>query len=119
MIIISFQKTVEAVRDGTKTVTRRFWKPSHAKKFYVGMIVAAWTAGPHRGGKLIRKIRITEVPYRENLLCMSLEHFEREGGSRYWDTIYHYIDTMMESAPKSYDDPAFPYVIEFDYEVPG
>jgi len=111
-VIVSFQKTVEAIQDGTKTVTRRFWQGSHAAKFKPGMIVDAWTAGPHRGGEFIRKIRITEYPYRQSMYSMTDEDFEREGGARYWKDKEEFI-TMMGGPAK------MPWVVEFDYPEDG
>lgn len=109
-MIISFRKTVEAIRMKTKTVTRRDWKESHAAKFKPGMIVDAWTAGPHRKGEPICKIRITKLPYRQRLGDMPNDHFKREGGRLYWRNKAEYIEAMG-GADK------IMWVLEFDYKI--
>ena len=107
-MIISFQMTADAIRDGTKTVTRRFWKLGHAAKFKREMIVDAWSAGPHRGGEFIRQIRLTRDPYLEPLDAISEEHFEREGGTRYWPNIAEFVEKLSQG-------DCIPYVIEFEF----
>ena len=71
-MIISFSKTVEPFLSGTKSVTRRVWKPRT-----LAMWQKAWDDGRyvhdavdkglHRGGKRIGKIRLTCRPYQQAL----------------------------------------------------
>lgn len=107
-MIISFALTPGAIRDGTKTVTRRFWSETHAMKFHAGDIVDAYDRSPRNGGQVIRKIRIIRDPYREPLENMTDEHFKREGGRRFWFDKQEFINVM--GGPD-----AAPFVIEFDY----
>lgn len=93
-MIISFAWTTQALIDGVKTVTRRMWKKSHAKKFYEGQIVDAYDKLPHAGGKKVATIRITRQPYVQVLEDMPDDHFEREGGTLYWKDKNDFIDAM-------------------------
>jgi len=106
-MIISFAWTTQALLKKKKTVTRRFWKDSYAKKFKKGDIVDAYSKDPRAKGKKIAEIRITKDPYEERVEDISDEHFEREGGTLFWKTKKEFIDIM-----KSCRDTC--WVIEFE-----
>lgn len=85
---MAFTRTCRQLLAGTKIVTRRNWKPSHAKKFKPGMQVKAWTAGPHRKGKPVAIIQVDEV-YQERLADMHTSELVPEGGL--WSTVEEFI----------------------------
>ena len=106
-MIISFAHTSLAILDGTKTVTRRFWNDNYARRFRTRNIHDAWDRSPRtRKGKKIAQIIITRQPYKEPLKLMTEEHFEREGGKRFWKDRNEFISLM--GGPE-----ALPWVIEF------
>ncbi len=107
-MIISFAQTIPAVLDQSKTVTRRFWDDGYAKRFSKGTMHDAWDRSPRtRKGKRRGRIIILKDPYKEPLGMMSDEHFEREGGKRFWKNKEEFIE-MMGGAE------AAPWVIEFE-----
>ena len=93
MLIVSFARTTEAFRDKSKTETRRFWAPNHAKKFKPGVEFMGYTDDPRRHGEPIHPARVI-LCYKELLGDMSDESFEREGGTRYWKNKAEYIEKM-------------------------
>jgi len=107
-MIISFAHTTSAILDGSKTVTRRFWKDRYARKFNAGTIHDAWDRSPRtRKGKKIGHIIITRDPYKEQLKFMTEEHFQREGGTHFWKDQNEFIERMGGRE-------AVPWVIEFE-----
>jgi hypothetical protein len=94
-MIISFGWTSEAFCAGKKTVTRRDWPDSHARKFKVGAIVTAWSKQPcYRGARIIGKIEIVSIE-RESLRKLltdsdyGREELVREGSLR--DTVEEFV----------------------------
>lgn len=78
MMIMAFQHTTPAMLAGRKSRTRRELKEAHAKKFYVGMICAAYDKSPRVGGKKVAEIRITGIK-KEDISLMPSEDYEKEG----------------------------------------
>lgn len=62
-MIVSFSWTTSALLAGRKTVTRRGWDASYAKRFKPGMLVQAYDRSPRNGGKRVAIIRILSVTY--------------------------------------------------------
>ena len=93
MLHVSFAMTTEAFADGTKTETRRFWKPAHALKFTPGTIFMGITKDFRAGGKCIHAARVVFCR-QERLRDISYDSFLREGGTRYWRNHVHYIQVM-------------------------
>lgn len=66
LVIISFGWTTPALVAGHKTVTRRYWTPSHAAKFKAGMLVDAWNTSPRNvkgNPHKVATIRLIEDAY--------------------------------------------------------
>lgn len=108
MLHISFAMTSESYRDRTKTVTRRFWKPTHAKKFKKGTVFMGITKDFRAGGERMHPSIMTRDPWLQALKYMNMDHFHREGGVRYWINRLCYIEIMGGPDAK-------PYVIEFEH----
>lgn len=67
MRIITFAETTAALLAGTKTVTRREWKPAYARTFTAGEMLQAWDRNPRTGkGKRVGTIRLTAAPQWED-----------------------------------------------------
>ena len=80
MMILSFAETTPALLAGAKTVTRREWSDSHARKFTAGALVQAWDKTPRvKGARRVGTIRITQSPYREQSDLAPMTDFDREG----------------------------------------
>lgn len=79
MIIVSFGWTWPAFVARHKTVTRRDWAESHARKFQVGAEFKAYDRLPRASGKPIGIGRITESVVREPLSQMPATDYEAEG----------------------------------------
>lgn len=79
MKIISFAETTPALLAGHKTVTRRDWKNSYARRFHAHELVQAWTKSPRAGGKKVGIIRLTEEPYLESTRQAPGSDWEAEG----------------------------------------
>lgn len=79
-MIIAFAQTTPALLAGAKTVTRRQWSDRHHAQMVarVGEIVDAWSAGPHRGGKPVAKIRLLSVT-RERTADIPDSDWDAEG----------------------------------------
>jgi len=99
--------TSEAFADGTKTETRRFWKPSHVAKFKPGLKFMGITKDFRAGGKRIHQGRVVSC-YPERLGDMTQSSFLREGGTRYWRDREDYIECM--GGPDR-----IPYVLRFEH----
>ena len=82
MMILGFGWTwpaLFATGELQKTVTRRKWINSHAKKFKAGALVSAYNKAPMYGGQKIGIIRIQVVPYKENIKNMPDSDYYAEG----------------------------------------
>jgi hypothetical protein len=79
---ISFGKTLPYLFH--KTVTRRCWKDSHAKKFanafHQNKLIKALDKDIRYGGKQIGWCRLLCAPYKEQLAAMPDEDLQAEGG---------------------------------------
>ena len=93
MIHVSFAMTSDAYADGSKTETRRVWKPRHAAKFTPGRVFMGWTKDPRAGGVRMHPARVVSCK-REFLRELTADGFEREGGTRYWADRQEYIAGM-------------------------
>ena len=107
MINVSFAMTSDAYADGSKTETRRFWKPGHAAKFTPGREFMGWTKDPRAGGVRMHPARVVFCR-PERLKHMSEDSFLREGGIRYWRDREDYIECMGGEA-------RVPYVVRFEH----
>ncbi len=107
MLHVSFAMTSEAFVDGTKTETRRFWKPSHATKFKPGTVFMGIDKDFRAGGTRLHPARVVFCR-KEPLSDMSEDSFLREGGARYWTDRRAYISVM--GGPD-----LTPYVIRFEH----
>ena len=93
MLHVSFAMTADAYADRTKTETRRFWSASHAAKFQPGTLFMGIDKDFRAGGKRLHAARVVFcIPQRLELIGQ--DSFEREGGTRYWRDINHYIEVM-------------------------
>ena len=93
MLHVSFAMTSEAFADGTKTETRRFWKPAHAAKFRPGVVFMGITKDFRAGGVRMHPARVVSCK-REFLHELTEDSFQREGGTRYWRDREDYIECM-------------------------
>ena len=107
MLHVSFAWTSGAYKDQSKTETRRFWKETHAKKFKPGVIFMGITKDFRAGGKPMHCARVVFCQ-KESLINMTYSSFIREGGTRYWPSRQHYIDSM--GGPDK-----VPYVLRFEH----
>lgn len=108
-MIISFAWTSGAVRDRSKTETRRFWKDEYAARFRPGTVHQAYDKSARYGGREIARIRILEV-FRQPLTEMTLESYEREGGMRYWHSLREFQEMMLAQGKGD-----TPWVVRFEY----
>jgi len=111
MLHVSFAMTSEAYADGTKTETRRFWKPRHADKFKPGTVFMGITKDFRAGGERMHPARVVFCR-PERLGDMTEDSFQREGGVRYWIDRENYIQTM--GGPER-----VPYVLRFEHVKDG
>ncbi len=112
MLHVSFAMTSEAYADGTKTETRRFWKPAHAAKFKPGVEFMGIDKDFRAGGKRLHVARVVFCR-PERLGYMTEDSFIREGGTRYWTDRAAYIEAM--GGPDR-----MPYVLRFEHiDTPG
>lgn len=80
MRIISFGWTTPALLAGQKTVTRRQWKDSYARRFVAGQQCQAWDKLPRTGqGKAVGVIQLIQAPYLQRSDDIPLDHWYREG----------------------------------------
>jgi len=107
MICVSFAMTSDAFADRSKTETRRFWKPTHAAKFKPGREFMGLTKDFRAGGVKIHSARVIFC-HKQQLVMMSKESFQREGGTRYWKNRAEYIRCM--GGPGK-----VPYVMRFEH----
>jgi hypothetical protein len=78
-MFISFGWTSEPFLANAKTVTRRYWKTSHALKFRKGMFVDAYDKLPYSGGKKIGTIRLEKDPFLQRTFWMTEKDYRDEG----------------------------------------
>jgi hypothetical protein len=107
MIHVSFAMTSDAYADGSKTETRRFWKPAHAAKFKPGTVFMGITKDFRAGGQRMHPARVVFCR-TERLGDMTQDSFDREGGTRYWRDRGEYIECMGGS-------DRVPYVLRFEH----
>lgn len=107
MLHISSAMTTAAFADGTKTETRRFWKPAYAAKFRPGVVFTGITKDFRAGGVRMHPARVVDC-YRERLSDMSGYSFSAEGGTRYWPNRAAYIEMM--GGPDN-----VPWVLRFEH----
>jgi hypothetical protein len=107
MIAVSYAMTSDAFADGSKSETRRFWKPAHAAKFQPGREFMGWSKDPRAGGQRLHAARVVFCR-PERLGDMSEDSFQREGGTRYWPDRAAYIAAM--GGPD-----LVPYVLRFEH----
>jgi hypothetical protein len=93
---ISFGKTLQYLTG--KTVTRRNWKDSHAKKFIKAFeqnkLIKALDKDIRYGGKQIGWCRLLCAPYKEQLATMPQEDLQAEGGM--CDSIEQFIQRYFK-----------------------
>jgi len=112
MRIVSFAWTTEALLAGLKTVTRRFWKDSHARRFHKGDLVQAWNKSPwctRWEGPRPRKvatIHLTADPFKQSLYLITDEDERKEGGL--WGSAKAFREMMLAQGKGH-----VPYVVEF------
>ncbi|MCT7953376.1 hypothetical protein NG798_26610 [Ancylothrix sp. C2] len=110
-MILSFSITSKLAKEkgmddplltGTKTVTRRLWKPATAEKyqriFHHQEIVRAWNNAPYvPGSHHIADIILTHIPYQEKLMDMPESDLLAEGGL--WGTKDEFIRCVCRGKP--------------------
>lgn len=85
-MILAFSWTVDALLSGKKNCTRRTWSDRTAQSWIRAyqqgeLIHQAWDHNPRvKGAKKIADIRLTQVPYQEQLANMPDSDLEAEGG---------------------------------------
>ena len=100
MKIISFGWTAPAIVARAKTVTRREWDDRYAFRFRHGEIVQAFDRSPRYGGKRIALIRLTEIPYKENLANMPDGDYAAEG----FEYLHKHPELISPSGKKMFGD---------------
>jgi hypothetical protein len=108
-MIISFAWTTEALINGHKTVTRRFWHDKTAKACSPGTVHQAWDKNPRFKGKRIGFVKIKNI-YKQKLSQMTEDDLIAEGNRyRYWKNLAEFVEMM--GGPE-----AEPWVIEFEFQ---
>ncbi|WP_333455194.1 hypothetical protein [Microcoleus sp. herbarium5] len=99
---ISFSKTIDELKSGKKTQTRRAWQDDYAKSFIryfeEGIAIPALDKGRHRGGSELGFIKLTQRPYQQYLSEISPADLQEEGGMV--ATSQEFIDTFFEGQDK-------------------
>jgi len=109
MKIMSFVMTVEALLQGKKRASRRFWSDKTAAQFKKGDLVQAFNKNPRNGGECIAIIRLTKNPFRQHLDEITEKDFHAEGGLLHWSSINDFIFAL-----KKMNKGFVPFVIEFE-----
>ncbi|MEG4915771.1 hypothetical protein [Microcoleus sp. B7-D4] len=95
---ISFSKTIDELKSGRKTQTRRAWQDDYAKSFIryfeEGIPIPALDKGRHRGGRDLGFIKLTQRPYQQYLSEMSPTDLQEEGGMV--ATVQEFIDKFFD-----------------------
>ena len=111
-LVISFGKTYPELLNG-KSVTRRLWKFSHAKKFIrayqKGLKVQALNKDQRYGGKQVGWLTLLEEPYEQLLSQMPLEDLAAEGFPEL--TLTEFCERFFEGNLE-----LTPWVIRFKFE---
>lgn len=109
---ISFGKTYPQLLKG-KSVTRRLWKQSHAKKFIRlferGARFPALDKDKRYGGKQVGWLTLVEKPYQERLGNMPVSDLAAEGFPEL--SLQEFIKRFFEDNPD-----AMPWVVRFEFE---
>lgn len=92
MKIISFAWTTSTLLAGKKTVTRRDWNDSYARRFKAGDICAAYDKSPRLGGKKVAEIKLARNPYKQWLHDVTDADEVLEGGL--WGSGQEYQEAM-------------------------
>jgi hypothetical protein len=112
-VIISFAWTTPALLAGAKTMTRRNWNVTHARKFHAGDIVDAWDRAPRTGkGRKVATIRITRDPHLEWSTDFTEADYDREGFV--WLRANGQGETVAEVMKSWADDRRLIWVVEFE-----
>ena len=82
---ISFAWTTPALLAGRKTVTRRDWNPSYARRFTAGTEVTAYDRLPRNGGTPIARLRLTHDATHEPDADAPDGDWEAEGFGWFWE----------------------------------
>lgn len=104
---ISFAMTWEAIKDGSKTMTRRKWKASYARRWKKGDVFLPISKARTHEYETDAPRVLTTDPYQQQLRDMPDRDFEREGGRLYWPDKAAFIQAM--GGPEEYY-----WVIEFE-----
>ena len=111
-MILSFSTTCKLAKErkvpdpltyGTKTVSRRFWKPRTADNWVNAwkkgnLIHQAWSTLPYvKGARQLGFFRLSCQPYQELLADMPESDIPKEGG--FWRDKQHFIDEIGEGDP--------------------
>lgn len=85
MAIISFANTAGEYLSGNKTETRRDWKYRYYRQWVRWwhknhLIHDAYDKLPRAGGKPIGKLKLTQIPYPQQLKNMTAKNLIAEGG---------------------------------------
>jgi len=103
--------TWESIVDGTKTMTRRDWKPQYVKQWHKGDVFMPVSRLRVKEYEVDAPRVLTADPYWQLLKDMPDVDFEREGGTSHWKDKAEYIE-VMGGESKGY------YVIEFEKVTP-
>ena len=80
MLEVSFSWTLGALLHGDKTVTRRWWTDTFARRFKKGVLVAALDKDRRNGGKPKAIIEVTQDAYQDaDLLTVGIRDAYRHG----------------------------------------
>jgi hypothetical protein len=91
---LSFAWTTPAIVSRAKSVTRRNWKPRHARKFRAGQRVVATDRQRRNGGVAVAILTLRETPYQENIAEAPDHDYQREG--------FAWLYAHPEAIPKRY-----------------
>ena len=110
MMIISFAWTTQAIIQGKKTETRRFWNYDYMERFWKScqandMRFIGYNKSPRFGGCPIALCRIKQKPYLQDLKFVTDADEKAEGGL--WGSADEYRKAMA-----GHDQ--IPYVIKFE-----
>jgi hypothetical protein len=106
---ISFAWTIDALLTGSKTVTRRDWTDSYAKRFPKGSVHTASDRALYNGGRRLAKIEIISI-HREPLdffkePSYAARELKAEGGL--WKSVDEFLALFKDAKSCS------PYRVEF------
>jgi uncharacterized protein YqfB (UPF0267 family) len=84
-VIITFREFTEPLLMGIKTVTRRDWVDSHARKFREGTTIQAYDKSPRNQGKQVATLIVMSLT-SERTGRMTVSDWEAEGFRYLWET---------------------------------